>query len=488
MPANAATINSVTFDTFEEYDGMVLRYGCHNLSDRNRSIYDDNSTTVHIASSGSIVKRVIFGSQTLQWFYVCSYNDKNYLLPIGFNNDIIAGQAETDATHPFTGKVMSFPTTNTQIYLSNPFEQIKPVGCSRIINTLYVKTPQDDFKIEVRSSGAMAQEMEFFPFDDVLKLKISKICYDKIEITSDIPKELGKLAEEEIMMRAIINTETISSQPSTIPSDRFYKSGVTVMVSDIIKSKPTYESIQTALESWYLDLYGDFYTTSYTEKSGVLPNISDVVKKYNNIHGTLEKMITYRDIVIEVDIPLIIKSKDSRYAFNYPDIGWCNPPFTLVAKETTNKTKTPVACVMPDTAPKLIKRGWAQEMPHVSQETQDQFEDKIAKEGFVYRYDKADPMDSFRASLLGYPHADDIETRGNITPGPSNNQTLRQLLGQEVLEQIKPPYSNMYYRLNDLNVTLEEYQRMYKVCADGYDYYLKEMIEGKKFVIVQFNC
>jgi translation initiation factor 2 beta subunit (eIF-2beta)/eIF-5 len=172
-------------------------------------------------------------------------------------------------------------------------------------------------------------------------------------------------------------------------------------------------------------------------------------------------------------------------------MGWCREPLTLVAKTATKDAAKPTAaCVHQDSIPKLVKRGWAQETPTLPQEFQDRTERRLLNSAIVYRYGNADPIDSFRAALFDRPHRDDLETLGNISPNPSNNHTLREILSPELLDKIKPHYSTAANRDKDIGITLQDYQDKHKVCKDGYDYYVKEPSspDEKRLVIVQFNC
>jgi hypothetical protein len=184
--------------------------------------------------------------------------------------------------------------------------------------------------------------------------------------------------------------------------------------------------------------------------------------------------VLYKDVILDIEIPLVIKNKETAYQSSYPDMGWCREPLILVAKNVKDTTMPKAACVHPDTAPQIVKRGWAQHTPTIPQQLQDLFEDKLAHHNLVYKYGNAKPIDSFRAALLGQPHIDDIQTIGKITSNPSNNHTLQEIIPPDLLKDIKPPYSTTTYRDLDLGITLQEYQDLHKVCKEGYDYYVRD--------------
>jgi hypothetical protein len=197
----------------------------------------------------------------------------------------------------------------------------------------------------------------------------------------------------------------------------------------------------------------------------------------------------YKDTTLELEIPLIVKNKEM-YSSSHPEIGWCLKPLVLIAK-TSHNAISPSACVHSDTMPHLIKRGWAQQVPQIPKEIIDKFQDELLDDRLVYKYDgNTTPVDSFRASLFGLPHIDDIETLGNISSNPSNNHTLENILSSKLLNDITPPYSTTTYRDLDMGITLQEYQDKHNVCHDGYDYFLKNSTHptDKKFIIIQFNC
>jgi hypothetical protein len=303
-------------------------------------------------------------------------------------------------------------------------------------------------------------------------------------------------------------------------------------------SKPGIDEIHTRAKNWYHELYGDWYFNEfgritdddtiykYLRISGNNPEIppntsvnhfdNGNIKTGTSYNKYMLNLVSYHDAVLDIEIPLVIKDKDAAYTSSYPEIGWCREPLTLVAKTATTKdaAKPTAACVHQDSIPKLVKRGWAQHTPQVPQQLQDKFKGKLANETLVYKYGNAKPMDSFRASLFGLPHIDDIEMLGEISPRLSNNHTLQEILSPELLDVIKPSYSNATFRYNDIGATLQDYQDKHKVCKDGYDYYFDDRVPSevirhmetkwyikhgfesgkpedmrdKKFVIVQFNC
>jgi hypothetical protein len=171
--------------------------------------------------------------------------------------------------------------------------------------------------------------------------------------------------------------------------------------------------------------------------------------------------------------------KDTAYQSSYVDIGWCREPLVLVAKNTSDGTSM-ASCVYSDSVYELIKRGWAQDFSQAVQEFHKEVKEYNSTSKLVYRDDNAKPVDTFRASLFGLPHADNLEALGDISAHHSNKYMLKEVISSELLDEIKPPYSTEVQRVIELGITLQEYQDRNRVCEDGYDYYFSEELPTRK--------
>jgi hypothetical protein len=580
----------ITFSKPNYFHGSTNLDNCIMLQEDYHVKWEDNSTIVEHGNLDYGITRIMFGSQAPQWTYVCEYNDRDYLLTADFMLVLQDGTASSYITNPFTGLEMEY-TPAIRLSSLNPFEAMEAENPYRLF-TLDTKTDDGLYTILAEYVNAIVADMEFLPYDDILKIKLYGIQSDSVFIFIDIPKELAVFDQEKYDGSILVNdiiTEISYTEPIFVneidvknrkgswfrfvdvyPEDRYsdvkyeffphgkygqerigdniFRPVIEAKISmldhtsqnlseeelrkkdEMRKNAPAYaenfpqlyseeldkipnmnkDKLRKKTITWYTELYGDWYLDNY----GIMPE-PDRIHQHIVVDSSINepKLVEYHDVVLDIEIPLIIRDKDTAYMSSYPEIGWCREPLILVAKTINNSV--PSACVSPNTAPELVKRGWAQHTPQISQKLQDKFEDELALTNLVYMYGNAKPMDSFRASIFGVPHTDDIEIIGNISPRPSNNHTLQEILSSELLDVIKPPYPDAVVRHHDIlgnttyskekqkdkcdfhitescsfSDTIKEYQDTHNVCKDGYDYYVKEPSspDEKRLVIIQFNC
>ena len=397
----------ITFEYPEKLDGWTNNDGCSYMI-RPYDVYDNYSP---ILRQGIGVTTVLFGSQTPQWTYVCVYADRMY----AYNQWGQTGtyqSAASSGSDPFTGYILFniWPSVLSQTPIStNPFEQISHAYLQNygLSHTLYVLNQYDDHEITIFLHGAVVTEAEFFPLDDMLKLKVYGIQSPTPNIEIKIPSEL-----------AVFDT---SQGGITVNGKHFATDDTdfTLNMTEYGWSAMNTEQIIQETESWYTKLYGK----QYMEQYGMMPNPEFVYDRYMNYKGNSKvphNLVTYNNAVLEIEIPLIITNKASAYNTDHRDMSLCSRSTVPVLKVQSSSINPVIACVTPDTAQKLIQRGWAHRDTDIPQNIKDKFESPFGRAWLNSdTHIQEIHLDSFKNKLRSLPHISDVNILDTVKPSPN---------------------------------------------------------------------